>query len=63
MNEELNITNTNEDVFDNLITYEETANTTYEVATNIHTILCVLTFTVIIIFLYKYLKNTFFIRK
>ncbi len=62
MNEELNV-NIVEDTTENLITYENTSATTYEVANNIHNMLCVLTFVVIIIFLYKYLKNTFFIRK
>ena len=38
-------------------------STAYDIAKNTNTMLTVLTFTVIIIFLYKYLKNTFFIRK
>lgn len=62
MNEELNLL-TNEETIENLITYENTTTTTYEVAKNINTMLSILTFVVIIIFLYKYLKNTFFIRK
>lgn len=62
MNEETNIIE-NEEITTNVITYENTTTTTYEVAKNINTVLNVLTFTIIIIFLYKYLKTTFFIRK
>ena len=62
MNEEANIIE-NEEITTNVITYENTTTTTYEVARNINTVLIVLTFTIIIIFLYKYLKTTFFIRK
>ena len=62
MNEETNI-NTNEEITENVITYENTTTNAYEIAKNTNTMLSVLTFTVIIIFLYKYLKNTFFIRK
>lgn len=62
MNEEANIIE-NEEITTNVITYENTTTTTYEVAKNINTVLIVLTFTIIIIFLYKYLKTTFFIRK
>ena len=62
MNEEINSI-INEEITANLITYENTATTTYEVASNIHTMLSLLVFVIIIIFLYKYLKNTFFIRK
>lgn len=62
MNEETNI-NTNEEITENVITYENTTSTAYDIAKNTNTMLTVLTFTVIIIFLYKYLKNTFFIRK
>lgn len=62
MNEETNI-NTNEEITENFITYENTTSTAYDIAKNTNTMLTVLTFTVIIIFLYKYLKNTFFIRK
>lgn len=61
MNEETNII-TNEEIT-NVITYENTTSTAYDIAKNTNTMLTVLTFTVIIIFLYKYLKNTFFIRK
>lgn len=62
MNEEANIIE-NEEITTNVITYENTTTTTYEVAKNINTVLNVLTFTIIIICLYKYLKTTFFIRK
>ncbi len=62
MNEETNII-TNEEITENVITYENTTSTAYDIAKNTNTMLTVLTFTVIIIFLYKYLKNTFFIRK
>ena len=62
MNEETNI-NTNEEITENFITYENTTSTAYDIAKNTNTMLTVLTFTVIIIFLYKYLKNTFPIRK
>lgn len=62
MNEETNII-TNEEITENVITYENTTSTAYDIAKNTNTMLTVLTFTVIVIFLYKYLKNTFFIRK
>lgn len=62
MNEEINLL-INEEITENIITYDEGPTTTYEVAKNINTMLSVLSFTIIIIFLYKYLKNTFFIRK
>ena len=62
MNEATNI-NTNEEITENVITYDNTTATAYDIAKNTNTMLTVLTFTVIIIFLYKYLKNTFFIRK
>lgn len=62
MNEELNL-NIIKETTENNITYENTATTTYEVANNIHTMLSVLTFVIIIIFLYKYLKTNFSLRK
>lgn len=52
MNEETNII-TNE------IIVKDTPDTIYEVALNINTILSVLTFTIIIIFLYRYIKCCF----
>lgn len=62
MNEELDL-DVIEETTENTITYENTATTTYEVANNIHTMLSVLTFVIIIIFLYKYLKTNFSLRK
>lgn len=38
-------------------------NTVYNVCKNINTMLCLLNFVIIIIFLYKYLKNTFNIKR
>lgn len=58
MGEDTNLL-TNEEITANFITYENTTGTAYEIAKNTNTILNVLTFAVIIIFLYKYLKNTF----
>lgn len=58
MNEEINIEKTTQ-----VIEYENNNTNVYEVANNIHTMLSVLTFTIIIIFLYKYLKNNFSFRK
>lgn len=55
MNEEINKTNE--------IIEVETSKTVYEVAQNIHTMLSVLTFTIIIIFLYKYLKSNFSLKR
>lgn len=52
MNEETNII-TNE------VIVKDTPNTVYEVALHINTMLSVLTFTIIIIFLYKYIKCCF----
>lgn len=58
MNEELNVEKTSE-----VIIYENNNTNIYEIANNIHTMLSVLTFTIMIIFLYKYLKNNFGFRK
>lgn len=52
MNEEINII-TNE------IIVKDTTSTIYEVALNINTMLCVLTFTIIVIFLFNYLRISF----
>lgn len=50
----------NEEIETNsIITYENTTSTTYDVACNINTMVGVLTFVVIIIFMYKFLKNSF----
>ena len=45
----------------NIITNEiiETESTIYEVAKDINLMVSVLTFTIIVIFLYKYLKDSF----
>ena len=58
MNEELNT----EETFETTISEESNTNI-YQVASNIHTMLSVLTFTIMIIFLYKYLKSNFGFRK
>lgn len=44
-----------------IVSYDD--NTIYNVASNIHTMLSVLTFTIIIIFLYKFLKSNFSLKK
>lgn len=43
---------------------DDTNNSTlYDIASNIYTFVALLNFVIIIIFLYKYLKNTFSFRK
>ena len=56
MNEEINII-TNE------IIEVDTEETVYLIAKNINTMLSVLTFTIIVIFLYKFLKSNFSLKK
>ena len=48
-----------ENVIENVIVYNDVSDTIYDIASNVRTILSVLTFVVIIIFLYKYLKSCF----
>lgn len=50
-------------IITNEIILSDTADTVYKVASNIHTMLSVLTFTIIIIFLYKFLKSNFSLKK
>ena len=55
MNEEINKTNE--------IIEVETSKTVYDVAQNINTMLSVLTFTIIVIFLFNYLKSGFSLKR
>lgn len=57
MNKETNII-TNE-----ILEVDTTSNTIYDICKDIHTMLSVLTFTIIIIFLFKILKSNFSLRK
>lgn len=47
------------DIANEIIINDTTNNTVYNVCYNIYTILSVLTFAIIVIFLFKYLKSTF----
>ena len=58
----MEVTNTfenNVEVENTTVVSSSSTPTTYEVALKIHNMLNVLTFTIIIIFLYKFLKNCF----
>lgn len=58
-----NVLTNNLNVISNTISETNNNTTVYDVAKNINTMLSVLTFTIIIIFLFKYLKSTFGFRK
>lgn len=55
MNEEINIENLN--TIENITIMED--QTVYDVCKNIHTVVTVIAFTIIIIFMFRYLKDTF----
>ena len=64
MNEEINVvTNETIEYVTNEIIEVDTDGNVYKVAKNINTMLSVLTFTIIIIFLFKYLKVSFPFRR